>query len=366
MNKGTVWLKSQITTPGFVIANFKFQMAILLALALPMAAYSEDSAPAQAKPNLANDQDAIRARYKRFNLTLQQMAEILRKQDPERADLLFRALGKSQETRIDDQMSLILSLLNKEQPQLGEAIERQEELLGQLKGVLELLQSEDRRSEIEKEKLRLQELVKDINKLLGKEKDVRAGTERGEDAKKLADKQAELEKQTEGLQKRVERQDAEKNGELPAQKTTAKPSDKSKGEKPEGDGKKPDGKNADEKKDEGRKPSEEKKPGDDPKPEDKDKKKEGEKGGEKSPLPTMLPLTPLVIEPPLGLSPTTLFDLVSTKPPPMSLLVLAVTSPRVFPAMIEPVRVSMLKAARPPPSPPLTPSLSARLRTSVD
>ena len=150
MNKGTVWLKSQITTPGFVIANFKFQMAILLALALPMAAYSEDAAPAQAKPNLANDQDAIRARYKRFNLTLQQMAEILRNQDPERADLLFRALGKSQETRIDDQMSLILSLLNKEQPQLGEAIERQEELLGQLKGVLELLQSEDRRSEIEK------------------------------------------------------------------------------------------------------------------------------------------------------------------------------------------------------------------------
>ena len=283
MNKGTVWLKSQITTPGFVIANFKFQMAILLALALPMAAYSEDAAPAQAKPNLANDQDAIRARYKRFNLTLQQMAEILRNQDPERADLLFRALGKSQETRIDDQMSLILSLLNKEQPQLGEAIERQEELLGQLKGVLELLQSEDRRSEIEKEKLRLQELVKDINKLLGKEKDVRAGTERGEDAKKLADKQAELEKQTEGLQKRVERQDAEKNGELPAQKKTAKPSDKSKGENPEGDGKKPDGKNADEKKDEGKKPSEEKTPGEESKPEDKDKKKEGEKGGEKSP-----------------------------------------------------------------------------------
>ncbi len=283
MNKGTVWLKSQITTPGFVIANFKFQMAILLALALPMAAYSEDAAPAQAKPNLANDQDAIRARYKRFNLTLQQMAEILRKQDPERADLLFRALGKSQETRIDDQMSLILSLLNKEQPQLGEAIERQEELLGQLKGVLELLQSEDRRSEIEKEKLRLQELVKDINKLLGKEKDVRAGTERGEDAKKLADKQAELEKQTEGLQKRVERQDAEKNGELPAQKKTAKPSDKSKGENPEGDGKKPDGKNADEKKDEGKKPSEEKKPGEESRPEDKDKKRDGEKGGEKSP-----------------------------------------------------------------------------------
>lgn len=261
----------------FAISNLRFQITVLLALLLPAIAFAQDAAPPPTKPNLANDQDAIRARYKRFNLTLQQMAEILRKQDPERADLLFRALGKSQETRIDDQMSLILSLLNKEQPQLGEAIERQEELVEQLKTVLELLQSEDRRSEIEKEKLRLQELVKDINKLLGKEKDIRAGTERGDDAKKLADKQAELEKQTDNLQKKVERQDAEKNGELPNQKSPAKPSDKSKGDKPDADGKMPDDKNADGKKDDGKKPAEEKTP------DDKDKKKPDDKNGEKSP-----------------------------------------------------------------------------------
>ncbi|MCX7419248.1 MAG: hypothetical protein NT013_06890 [Planctomycetia bacterium] len=255
---------------------------LLPAIALTQDAAPPNAAPAASKPNLANDQDAIRARFKRFNLTLQQMAEILRKQDPERADLLFRALGKSQETRIDDQMSLILSLLNKEQPQLGEAIERQEELLEQLKLVLELLQSEDRRSEIEKEKLRLQELVKDINKLLGKEKDIRAGTERGDDAKKLADKQAELEKQTDNLQKRVERQDAERNGELPNPKSPSKSADKSKGDKPDADGKKPDDKDADGKKDDAKKPPEEKKPDEDDKSDDKDKKKTDDKNGEKS------------------------------------------------------------------------------------
>ena len=47
----------------------------------------------------------------------------------------------AQETRIEDQMNLIFSLLNKEQPQLGEAIDRQEELVGQLKNLLDLLQS---------------------------------------------------------------------------------------------------------------------------------------------------------------------------------------------------------------------------------
>ncbi len=299
MSKGMIDSRSQTSILKFEISNLKFpfsifhfSIALLLAMLLPSIALTQDAAPpnaappaaapAASKPNLANDQDAIRARYKRFNLTLQQMAEILRKQDPERADLLFRALGKSQETRIDDQMSLILSLLNKEQPQLGEAIERQEELLGQLKLVLELLQSEDRRSEIEKEKLRLQELVKDINKLLGKEKDIRAGTERGDDAKKLADKQAELEKQTDNLQKKVERQDAEKNGELPNPKSPSKASDKSKGDKPDADGKKPDDKDADGKKDDAKKPPEEKKPDEGDKPEDKNKKKTEDKNGEKS------------------------------------------------------------------------------------
>ena len=87
---------------------FRLICGLMLAvfLLVPVAIFAQETAPPN-KPNLANDQDAIKARYKRFNLTLQQMAEILRKQDPERADLLFRALGKSQETRVVDQLHLI-------------------------------------------------------------------------------------------------------------------------------------------------------------------------------------------------------------------------------------------------------------------
>ena len=257
-------------------------------------AVSQEPTPPPSKPNLANDQDAIRARYKRFNLTLQQMAEILRKQDPERADLLFRALGKSQESRVDDQMTLIFALLNKEQPQLGEAIERQEDLVAQLKNLLDLLQSEDRRSEIEKEKLRLQELLKDINKLIGKEKDIRVGTERGDDTKKLSEKQADLAKEANKLGQKIDKQDAEKNGEAakPDSKQ-GKPSDKPK----DGDPKPEDKKDADksDKPEDGKKPDEDKKPKDkdgDEKPSDMNKAdKNGEKAdkpknGSKSPMPS--------------------------------------------------------------------------------
>ncbi len=246
-------------------------IAVLALLPQINVAVCQEPAPPQTKPNLANDQDSIKARYKRFNLTLQQMAEILRKQDPERADLLFRALGKSQETRIEDQMNLIFSLLNKEQPQLGEAIDRQEELVGQLKNLLDLLQSEDRRSEIEKEKLRLQELLKDINKLIGKEKDIRAGTERGDDTKKLADKQGDAAKQADQLGQKIDKQDAEKNGEATPDSKNQKPSSKSddakNGEqKPEDKNSKPDG--DDKQTDKSDKPSDDKKPEEGKKPED--------------------------------------------------------------------------------------------------
>ena len=286
----------------WAIANCKLQIAIVLmtAIFVPAVLVAQEAPPPPSKPNLANDQDSIKARYKRFNLTLQQMAEILRKQDPERADLLFRALGKSQETRIEDQMNLIFSLLNKEQPQLGEAIDRQEELVGQLKNLLDLLQSEDRRSEIEKEKLRLQELLKDINKLIGKEKDIRAGTERGDDTKKLADKQGDAAKQADQLGQKIDKQDAEKNGEANPDSQNQKPSSKSddpkngeqkpddKNSKPDGDEKKGDksDKPSDDKKaDEGKKP-EEGKPSDMNKPEKNGEKSDKPKDGSKPQKPS--------------------------------------------------------------------------------
>lgn len=266
-------------------------IAIVVVLSQVGLGVSQEPTPPPSKPNLANDQDAIKARYKRFNLTLQQMAEILRKQDPERADLLFRALGKSQESRIEDQMSLIFALLNKEQPQLGEAIDRQEELLGQLKNLLDLLQSEDRRSEIEKEKQRLQDLLKDINKLIGKEKDIRAGTERGDDTKKLADKQGDAAKQADQLGQKIDQQDAEKNGEVKPSSKSQKPDDSKNGEQKPGD---KDAKPTDDKKEGDDKKSEKSdKPSDDKKSDD-GKKPEGskpsdmnksDKNGEKSDQP---------------------------------------------------------------------------------
>ena len=145
------------------------------------AAAAEKKSPTR-QLELDDKQRALASRYQRFEKTMLQMAEYLRKTDPERADLLIRAISKSKGTRITQQMVKISELLNDSTPQFGDALSRQEVVVGHLKAILQLLQSEDQRERNKKEQARIKDIIKDLKKLLGKEKDVRAGTERGDDA----------------------------------------------------------------------------------------------------------------------------------------------------------------------------------------
>ena len=154
---------------------------------------------AEAPAPLASSQEAIRARYLRFENTLQQLSEYLRKSDPQRADLLVRTIGKSKEGRIPDQLLALTDLLKKDQ--LGDAIEREEEVIKQMQVMLDLLMSEDRKDEIEKEKARIKELIKDVDKLIGKQTDARANTERGGEPNDLQKQQKQV---ADGAQKLVQ------------------------------------------------------------------------------------------------------------------------------------------------------------------
>ena len=117
-----------------------------------------ETAPAAAPaPNLAATQEAIEMRYRRFEGTLMQLSDYLRKTDPSRADLLLRASGKSKEGRIPEQFQQVTELLKKDQ--LGDAVERQEMVVAELQTMLELLMSEARKDDLEQEKKRIQDLI---------------------------------------------------------------------------------------------------------------------------------------------------------------------------------------------------------------
>jgi hypothetical protein len=212
----------------------------LLVVAQDGAAENADPAKApatSAKKELPLDitQQAVLSRFDRFEKELVQMAEQLRKADPERAELLFRTHSKSQQERGIGQMRIIHELLAGKTPQFGDSIVRQEELVNSLVVLLDLLQSENRMSEIEAERARVNAILKHVNKLIGKEKDVRANTERGADPIKSAEEQEGVEKEAGKLIGDIKQQDADKQ----AERESNNPADDKDAEQPPGDKDKP-------------------------------------------------------------------------------------------------------------------------------
>ena len=217
-------------------------LAILcfVVLAFPRPAVSEQNSPAppaaEVPAPLASAQEAIRARYLRFENTLIQLSEYMRKSDPQRSDLLARAIGKSKEGRVPEQLETLTTLLKNDQ--LGDAIERQEEVIKQMQLILELLMSEDRRDEIDKEKARIRDLMKDLDKLIGKQTDARANTERGADSNELLKEQKQVIDRTQKLVQKIDDQDAAKKVIEPRQ-GEGKPSDDKENPNESADRKKP-------------------------------------------------------------------------------------------------------------------------------
>jgi hypothetical protein len=139
----------------------------------------QESAPTTVTPKQLHDGElAISGRYERFERMLSQMADILGRQDPERADLLRRAIGKGREDQVKENIKSAIELLEKED--LGAATEKQSEVVASLGTLLKLLQSEDRRSSVERERERLNGLLKDVRSVLAEQKSTRAATRSAE------------------------------------------------------------------------------------------------------------------------------------------------------------------------------------------
>ena len=173
------------------------------------AATPADSAGAEAEaPPVTESQEVLAARYKRFERLLLQVSEYLRKSDPDKADLLVRAVRMSKETQISGQFDSIVNLLQNDQ--LGDAVQRQDELVTHLNALLFLLQSESILEQNQKEQERIRDLLKDLGKLIGKQKDVRAGTERREDPDRLAQRQDDVKGDARDLADKIDGQDAQR------------------------------------------------------------------------------------------------------------------------------------------------------------
>ncbi|MES2791234.1 MAG: hypothetical protein V4719_16585, partial [Planctomycetota bacterium] len=130
--------------------------------------------PAQDALGLSESQDVINVRYRRFEKTMSDMVQILKKTEPERAAILDRALDRSREAGVGAAMQKLVQILH-DNNELGDAIDRQGEVVTDLQALLDLLMSDDREKELAKEKARIEQYIKDLNKIIAGQKDVRAG-----------------------------------------------------------------------------------------------------------------------------------------------------------------------------------------------
>lgn len=134
-----------------------------------------DSGETKDPKAIRDEQMAVSGRYARFERMLIQMADVLARQDPERADLLRRAIAQGREDTVKEDIEAIVELLNK--GDLGAASEKQTEVMDSFQTLLKLLQSEDRRSTVERERERLNALLKDVNNIIAEQRSARAATQ---------------------------------------------------------------------------------------------------------------------------------------------------------------------------------------------
>jgi hypothetical protein len=157
--------------------------------------------------DLRDGELAVSGRFARFERMLSQMADILGRQDPERADLLRRAIGKGREDLVREDIEKIVELLDK--GELGTASEKQARVVTSLQTLLKLLQSEDRRSSVERERERLNELLKNVRDVLAEQKSARAATKNSEAPSSAAPGQQRALNETEKLIEAMKEHDDE-------------------------------------------------------------------------------------------------------------------------------------------------------------
>ncbi len=182
----------------------------------PAATTAEPTAEtAEAETGLPTQQQQLQRDYERFERSLYEVGEATRATDPVRAELLLRAQNESRTNDILSRLATVSQLL--EDRRFGESIRSQELLIAEMEALLRLLQSEDERQRLQAEIERIEDLLEDVQRIVGEQKDVRADTERGDDAEGLEDAQRTVADHAADLANKIDQQDLERGVGEPAE-----------------------------------------------------------------------------------------------------------------------------------------------------
>jgi hypothetical protein len=167
----------------------------------PKPADESPAAPTESKPatppkaaaandELSVEQARLADRYKRLEEVVGRLAEVSASSDPRRAKLLREAISQSREEDVNVRFESIVKLLQDER--LSAAATNQTELQKELDNLLSLLLKADRDNELNSQRDRVKQYLKEVSRLIRDQKSVRARTEGGDQFKQLGQDQQRL------------------------------------------------------------------------------------------------------------------------------------------------------------------------------
>lgn len=181
-----------------------------------------DPAPPNSAPSepssldaIAVEQGKIADKYARLEQLLIRMSELEATSNPQRAALLKRAAQQSSDKLTRQQLNTLVKLLVPP-AQLKRAVDDQQQIVGDLKALLELLQSENRSDRLKSERTRIRDYIKEVDRLIRLQQGVQGRTEGGDDANKLAKDQQNVADRTGKLAQQVKESE---EGAAPDQKS---------------------------------------------------------------------------------------------------------------------------------------------------
>ena len=168
--------------------------------------------PAAPQIDITTEQTAILRDYQGFEKRLAELAESLRSSDIDRANLVLQARSESQRQQVQARINEVVDILSNRRP-FADAVERQRLVVDQMEAILEILQTDAQRDRLQARIKELEAILKETNRVIAAQKDVRADTERGEDLDKLEGDEERVKEAAENLADKIDQQDARRAAE---------------------------------------------------------------------------------------------------------------------------------------------------------
>ena len=186
---------------------FRLLLRIVILLIVPHALFADSPTAEEQADRLIVEQTKVADQYERFKKNITDLADFLRETDPERAEVLEKAVEQMNRGDAVERFTQVVELLGQDAiliSDVDEILSSQTALETELQALLALLLTENRQSQSQSEKQKITRYLKEIGRLIRMQKAVQAETERVGRTEDLVPRQTKLEKQAKSLAEKMQ------------------------------------------------------------------------------------------------------------------------------------------------------------------